>query len=247
MAFRECGMPVALLRGMTTTIPIVAAANEQAGEVLVARARRVWYGMRQIWWRGYWGLRVSGLENLPQRGAMIFCANHTSHLDAAAILAALPRKIALEVTTVAARDVWGEKPWRNLVSRVTTNSVSLERKGEFAAGFRMLDAVVGEGRPIILFPEGRRSLDGELVEFKPGAAMLAVRNGVPIVPVCIEGAYEVMPPHRVMPGAGEIRVSFGRPVEPGHFLQGEGREMKKRAYGRITEELRSRIIGLRNQ
>src|ERR1051325_2108229 len=177
-------------------------ADERLGEGLVARARLVWYGIRPIWWRSCWGLRVSGLENLPKRGAMIFCANHTSHLDAAAILAALPRNIALDVTTVAARDVWGGTPLRCLVSRVTTNALEVDRDADFAGGVRMLSAVLAENRPIILFPEGRRSLDGELVEFKEGAAMLAIRNGVPIVPIHIDGAHEVMPRGRMWPEAG---------------------------------------------
>src|SRR5881394_3407540 len=138
----------------------------QLVEGLVSLARWVWYGMRPIWWRSCWGLRVSGLENLPRSGAMIFCANHTSHLDAAAILAALPKAIALEVTTVAARDVWGGTPLRSLLSRIATNAVEVDRDADFAGGVRMLSAVLGENRPIILFPEGRRSLDGELVEFK---------------------------------------------------------------------------------
>src|SRR3954462_13492721 len=200
---------------MTTSIE---TTDRQMGQGWMCSARHAWYGMRPIWWRNFWGLRVSGLENLPKNGAMIFCGNHTSHLDAAAILAALPRKLALEVTTVAARDVWEAKPWRDLVSKVTTNSVSLERKGDFASGFRILDRVLGEGRPIIIFPEGRRSLDGEMVEFKPGAAMLAIRNGVPIVPVCIEGAFEVMPPQRVWPGMGEIGVRFGEAIFPDEFV-----------------------------
>src|SRR5438045_5489320 len=106
--------------------------DERLGEGLVNRARHVWYGMRPIWWRSCWGLRVSGLENLPKQGAMIFCANHTSHLDAAAILAALPSKIALEVTTVAALDVWGEKLMRRLIGRVTTNSLPVARRADFA-------------------------------------------------------------------------------------------------------------------
>lgn len=230
--------------GMTTTTLARQVRLEDSREAWVAQARQVWYGIRPLWWRGYWGLRVCGLENLPKSGAMIFCANHTSHLDAAAILAALPKKIALEVTTVAALDVWGEKPWRNLVSRVTTNSVSVARKGDFAAGFRMLDKVLGEGRPIILFPEGKRSLDGELVEFKQGAAMLAIRNGVPIVPVYIDGAREVMPVGRVWPEAGNVCVRFGEGIWPESFC-GDSRGEKKRAYAEMTEELRRRILAMR--
>jgi len=236
-------MGVAVSLGMISTIP----TTNDTTDGLVTRAREFWYGIRPVWWSTYWGLRVSGLENLPKHGAMIFCANHTSHLDAAAILAALPRKLALEVTTVAARDVWGERPLRDLVSKVTTNSVALERKGDFASGFRMLDKVLAEGRPIIIFPEGRRSLTGELVEFKPGAAMLAIRNGVPIVPVCIDGTFEVMPPHRVWPGSGNIGVRFGRPLLPEEFDGGDGREKRKQAYGAMTEELKRRIALMRGE
>src|SRR3954462_13069067 len=129
---------------MTTSIE---TTDRQMGQGWMCSARHAWYGMRPIWWRNFWGLRVSGLENLPKNGAMIFCANHASHLDAAAILAALPRELALEVTTVAARDVWGGTPLRSLVSSVTTNAIELERQGDFASGFRMLDAVLGEDRP----------------------------------------------------------------------------------------------------
>ena len=212
---------------------------------LVAGARQFWYGMRPIWWRNYWALSVGGLENLPDRGAMIFCANHTSHLDAAAILAALPRELALEVTTVAARDVWGGTPLRSLVSRVTTNAIELERQGDFPSGFRMLDAVLGEDRPIILFPEGKRSISGELLELKEGAAMLAIRNGVPIVPVYIDGANEVMPRGRTFPAMGEIRVNFGRAIHAEDFDLGNGREARRRSYSAMTLELRERILALK--
>src|SRR5688572_22567111 len=123
-------MRVALWLSMTTTIPTTDAAMDG----LVSRAREFWYGMRPIWWKSYWGLKAKGLENLPKPGAMIFCANHSSHLDAAAILAALPRKLALEVTTVAARDVWGGTPLRSVVARITTNTLEVDRQGDFAGG-----------------------------------------------------------------------------------------------------------------
>src|SRR2546421_12451784 len=118
---------------------------------LVSGARLFWYGMRPIWWRNYWGLSVGGLENLPHRGAMIFCANHASHLDAAAILAALPREMALEVTTVAARDVWGGNPLRSLGSRLTTNAIELEREGGFCGGFSVLGGGRGVGGAVLPF------------------------------------------------------------------------------------------------
>ena len=236
------GTSLAFSKGMATSIQ---TTDRQMGQGWVSSARQAWYGMRPIWWRNYWGLRVSGLENLPASGAMIFCAHHTSHLDAAAILAALPKAIALEVTTVAARDVWGGTPLRSLLSRITTNAVEVDRDADFAGGVRMLSAVLAENRPIILFPEGRRSLDGELVEFKEGAAMLAVRNGVPIVPIYIDGAHEVMPRGRMWPEMGEICVKFGKSIDPADFERGRGREARREVYAAMTGELRRRIMALR--
>src|SRR5215212_1073792 len=73
-------------------------------------ARRCWYSMRRLWWSAYWHLEVRGAEHVPARGAFLLCANHVSHLDAPAILAALPRATALRTSTAAAKDVFGDKP-----------------------------------------------------------------------------------------------------------------------------------------
>src|SRR5437773_2050983 len=83
-------------------------------------------------------------------------------------------------------------PLPEFVSRLTTGALLLERAADFARGLRQLEAVLREGRPLILFPEGRRSPDGRLVEFKPGAAMLAMRTGTPIVPIRLVGLHEAM-------------------------------------------------------
>src|SRR5215210_6941202 len=85
-------------------------------------ARRFWYSMRRLWWSAYWHLEVRGAEHVPQRGAVVLCANHVSHLDAPAILASLPRATALRASTAAAKDVFGDKPGRNFVSRLLTNA-----------------------------------------------------------------------------------------------------------------------------
>src|SRR5687767_14923161 len=91
------------------------------------QARRFWYAFRRWWWMGYWGLEVTGLENVPRRGPVVLCSNHASHLDAPAILAALPREMALRAFTAAARDVWGERPVQDLIGRLTTNALPLSR------------------------------------------------------------------------------------------------------------------------
>src|SRR5690349_1571552 len=112
-------------------------------------ARRFWQATRRWWWSAYWRLDVRGLEHVPRRGPVLLCANHTSHLDAPAILASLPRNVALRTSTAAAKDVFGEKRSRVLVSRIMTNSLPIQRCPEakgFAKGLRELEAVLRDRR-----------------------------------------------------------------------------------------------------
>ena len=214
-------------------------------------ARRCWYAMRRLWWSAYWNLEVEGACNVPRRGAVLLCANHVSHLDAPAILASLPRATALRTSTAAARDVFGERPLRRLVSSLLTNATSIQRctaadsKG-FARGLRDLDAVLEDGRPLILFPEGRRSPDGKLVEFKLGAAMLAFRTGTPIVPIHIRGAFQALPRKGRLPRPAKVRVRFGEPIDPRPYrgLVAQGSMTRRQAYESLTERLKAEIAAM---
>lgn len=214
-------------------------------------ARLFWYSIRRLWWSAYFRLEVVGLDNLPRGGPMLLCGNHTSHLDAPAVLAALPRDLALCAATAAAGDVFGkgEHPWRNLVSRLTTGSVAIRREAEFANGLRVLEQVLHDGRPLVLFPEGKRSQGGELLPFKPGAAMLAIRTGAPIVPIHLQGVNKALPKGTSIPTAADVTVRFGEPIDPRPFVDAivEGRMTRKQAYAAMTAELRSRIERMRTQ
>src|SRR5688500_18727136 len=87
-------------------------------------ARRFWYSIRRWSWSAHFRIDVSGLEHVPARGGVLLCGNHASHLDAPAILAALPRDLALRASTAAAKDVFGDAhPLQGAVGRLTTNSL----------------------------------------------------------------------------------------------------------------------------
>src|SRR5215210_7018646 len=196
----------------------VTASPVTVGDGAIRYARRFWYAMRRWWWSSYWRLDVQGIGHVPRRGAALLCGNHTSHLDAPAILAALPRELALRTSTAAAKDVFGDVHWRDVVSRVITNALPIERGAGFSRGLRELEAVLQERRPLILFPEGRRSTDGHLLEFKPGAAMLALRTGTPIIPIHIAGADGSLPRGGYFPKPHDVRVRFGKPIDPGPWV-----------------------------
>lgn len=205
--------------------------------------RRFWYAMRRVWWHSYWQLSVAGVERVPRHGPVLLCANHTSHLDAIAILAALPTQTALRTGTAAARDVFGEKVVQKSISRILTGAVAVTRKGDFAGGLRELERVLRDRRPLILFPEGRRSPSGRLLEFKFGAAMLAIRSGTPVVPIRLAGLRESLARGKHVPLPGPVTVRFGEPIDPRVYRDAiaSGRLDRRTAYQHLTNEIRSAI------
>lgn len=160
------------------------------------------------------GLRVSGA--LPA-GPLVIVANHGSHADTAALLAALPAR--RRPVAAAAAEYWFGLRWRRLLvqSLVAALPVARGRSGAYAALRAAAGPVLGRGDIVIVFPEGTRSADGSIAAFKPGALRLAAELGVPVVPVALRGSREILPKHgRVCPQPVEVRV--GAPIAPGALV-----------------------------
>jgi 1-acyl-sn-glycerol-3-phosphate acyltransferase len=137
------------------------------------------------------GLRVAG--ELPG-GACVIVANHASHADTVALLAASP--VRRRPVVAAAADYWFTRPGRAAVCRLLVGGFPVHRgvrgRGDLMAARTLLAA----GRAVIVFPEGTRSRDGAVGAFHSGAAWLAREAGVPLVPVRIAGTHELMPVHQ---------------------------------------------------
>jgi 1-acyl-sn-glycerol-3-phosphate acyltransferase len=157
------------------------------------------------------GLTVSGRQRVP--GGCIVVANHSSHADTAVLLAALPAKA--QPVFAAAADYWFDVPVRRMVATSLAGILPVRRSGNgsYAA---LLDAVrpaLNAGRTVVIYPEGTRSTDGNIGEFKSGAVRLARDCGVPIVPVALTGTADVLPKGgRFSPAPMKVRI--GEPVDP---------------------------------
>lgn len=170
--------------------------------------------LRRALWRSAFGL-AGGLtvRGTPPLGPAVVLANHCSHADTAALLAALPAATRPLVT--AAADYWFEVGWRRLLvgSVVAALPVSRGDAGGFAALRAAAAPHLRRGGVVVLYPEGTRSTDGTVGRFRSGGLRLAEQVGVPVVPVAVRGTGDLLPKHgRLTPGPVEVR--FGPALDP---------------------------------
>lgn len=154
-------------------------------------------------------LKVAGLENLPEGGA-IFAANHQSYLDGLFVARPLGRK-RLRRTYFYAK----AKHVRGIAAALAKrcNVIVLTEGVDVARSIRQLAKALSDGGSAIVFPEGTRTADGRVGEFRPMFTRIAKETGVPVVPVAIQGAFEALPRGHHFPRFGSVvTVRFLPPV-----------------------------------
>ena len=153
-------------------------------------------------------LSVEGAEHLPAGGPFILAANHHNYLDGVVLAVTVPQKIAFLVMPSVYRATPLHPPFYRHVGSIPIN---LERPdpGAIKRTLRVLE----DGGVIGIFPEGPFSLEGRLVQGQPGVALIALRAGVPVVPVGLLGTYEALAERRWhLPRPYPLTVRFGRPL-----------------------------------
>ncbi len=184
---------------------------------------------------------IKGLDRLDGVvGPVIFAGNHHSHLDSFLMLTAIPMVFRRKAVIVAGADYWFDKRWKSVLSALCLGAIPIERKRVSRDSSDLAIKVLRDGHNLIIFPEGGRSNDGWAGEFKPGAAFLSTRTGVPIVPVHLFGTDVVLPKGTNIPKRGHTTVTFGLPIVPS---EGEDpRKMSVRvetAIAQLADEHRS--------
>jgi 1-acyl-sn-glycerol-3-phosphate acyltransferase len=174
-------------------------------------------------------LRSNGDAHLDPSRRFVFVSNHASNLDPIAILAALPR----HAVRFVAKQELARLPLFGAALRATGNVIVArsDTRRDLAA---LQGAEAGLARvSVLFFAEGTRSRSGELGPFKKGAAAFALRNRMPLVPIGVAGAFEILPRGFEVRGPGTVAVSVGEPIE----LDGRGFE----ARAELTETLRAAV------
>ena len=155
-------------------------------------------------------VRVTGLERLSNEGPFVFVANHASHADTALLLSSLPPRLRRRTAPAAAEDYFFSSRRRGILVSLLIGAFPFPRCGP--AGIHRARALLDRGWSVILFPEGTRSTDGRVHDFKAGVGILA-SSGATIVPVGLAGTAGVLPKGAGVPRRAPVAVAFGRPLQ----------------------------------
>lgn len=191
------------------------------------------------------GLRVEGATALPA-GPCVIVANHRSHADTAALIAALPAR--RQPAVAAAADYWFHGGLRPGICRVLCAAFPVRRTGGGSADLAAAARLLAAGHDVIVYPEGSRSRDGQTGDFHRGAARLAAVAGVPLVPAGISGTGTLLPPDGTTrrPRRAAVIVRIGAPVAvatpAGRLVRAGGAGGD--AVTDATAEARARVVAL---
>ncbi|MEZ5204999.1 MAG: lysophospholipid acyltransferase family protein [Acidimicrobiales bacterium] len=154
-----------------------------------------------------------GLDRLADLdGPAIFAANHHSHLDAGLLITSLPEPHRHQVFAAAAADYFFDTRVKATASALVLNAIPIERSKVGRRSADQAAALLDAGWSMVIFPEGGRSPDGWGHPFRGGAAYLAIRCGVPVVPVHLAGTGRILPKGKSKPTPGRTVVTFGAPL-----------------------------------
>lgn len=205
---------------------------------VVDKSGRVQHNIARVWaqvcvWVVTSSLTVLGAERLGKHAVAVFACNHTSYMDTPVVFASLP----VQFRILAKKELWpipfigwylnrsGQLPIDTVNPRASLASLGAAVK-----------ALRG-GMPLFVFPEGARTPDGRLGTFLSGAAYLAIRAQVPLIPMALSGVYELLPIHTHHFYPSPLTLSVGEPICT------EG--MTLRQVDELNERLRAAIDGLR--
>jgi 1-acyl-sn-glycerol-3-phosphate acyltransferase len=171
-----------------------------------------WFARAAFRW--YCHLQVTGRETLPPM-PFILCSNHASHMDAIVLMAATGQPFT-RFGLLAASDYFFTNPIVHRGFSSLVQLIPIERRGGGSGLARTIalcrDFLQPGGRGLVMFPEGTRSVSGEIGRFKRGVALMATELAVPIVPAYIHGSASLMPKGRLFPVPGRLTVHLGAPI-----------------------------------
>jgi len=186
-------------------------------------------------------LGVVGIENLPEKRPYIITPNHASYIDGFAVAAALPVRVFKHIYSIGLQKYFrGPLEYFAKLAHV----IPIDSETYLYKAIQMSSYVVRNGESLLIFPEGARSYDGEIMEFKKGVGILSLEFDIPLIPTYIKGSFEVLARGSVRPHFKRIKIIFGKPFYPSD-LDSTKKPSDMDEYQFFVNELRERLKDLK--
>jgi long-chain acyl-CoA synthetase len=226
--------PTAKIEAEPTGTPLVVPEPLQ-------RAAMHWMGRAQSsFYSQVMHTVVTGRAFIPQNRNVLVIANHASHLDMGLIKHALG-DYSKDMVSLAAQDYFFEGKLKKAYFENFSNLVPVSRTGSLRQLLRTAGDLLAQGKVVLLFPEGTRSVDGALREFKPALGYLALQSRVDILPLWLEGAYRALPKGATMIRNRRLEARIGPPLSHETLLE-ITKGMSSRDASRSVAELAHRAV-----
>ncbi|MBL9039936.1 MAG: AMP-binding protein [Archangium sp.] len=216
-------------------LPLPDAVAE-AGRSMLTAGQRALYG-----W--LFDVKVTGKSFIPQNRNVLVVANHASHLDMGLAKVAMGEE-GQRLVALAARDYFFDTPWKRAYFENFTNLIPMDRTGSLRESLRLATESLTQGYHLLIFPEGTRSPDGQLREFKPTTGYLSLTAGVDILPMYLHGTHAALPKGAWWPKVEDLEVRIGPALEVSRLrahVKGLSRSESYRAVTALAEEAVKRL------
>jgi long-chain acyl-CoA synthetase len=213
-----------------------------AGRAAVSFFAKTLYGV-------VFDLEITGAANIPSHAPFLVAANHSSHLDAGLVKVALGVE-GKKLASLAARDYFFDNPWKRAWFGNFTNLVPIERRGSLKESLQMAVRTLEYGYHLLIFPEGTRSPDGQLQEFKPAIAYLSLAANADILPIYLQGTFEAMPKGSFAPDPRKnrkLKVRIGPALRQSDLRAATQGMARSAAHREVTRRVREAIEALKRQ
>jgi long-chain acyl-CoA synthetase len=182
-------------------LPAVVA---QSGRLMLQAGQRAIYG-------GLFDVKVTGKAFIPMNRNLLVVANHASHLDMGLIKVAMGEQ-GQRMVALAARDYFFDTALKRAWFENFTDLIPMDRHGSLRESLRLAGESLTQGYNLLIFPEGTRSANGELAEFKPTLGYLALTFNVDVLPIYLHGTYDALPKGSWWPKREDLEVRIGAPI-----------------------------------
>ena len=183
-------------------------------------------------------VQVEGKETLQTGHPYIFAANHQSQFD----IFALQGFLGVDFRWLAKKELFKVPIWGAAMRRAGYIPIDRSHGRKAIKSLDQAAKKIAKGTSVIIFPEGTRSKDGKLQKFKSGAMLLAIKSGVPLVPVAITGTYNVLPKGRLLVRAGQVRIKVGQPIDSKKYKSKDKNELALLLQEAVADLIKAQTI-----